>query len=185
MTDFSGKFVVYYNVVVSNQGPPATVGGPATLPTASIPAVFNVSLDYPLINKADDYVLAIVKGKVFGTQLYGAGLTPEPTAPTYPLNLVDKILINSTTLSIIGSLYSNNLQSQTILDIDFNQSKGEDTDPVYFVPPFPICLTLNNPTPIQVINLSAVVQFNDGTQAPMLIPPGQTFSCRLAFIRKF
>jgi hypothetical protein len=170
MTDFSGKFVVYYNIVVSN---PNTGAG------ETIPAVFNVSLDYPLINKADDYVLAIVKAKVFGLQTYGTN------PPTAPLNLVDKILINSTTLSIIGSLYSNNLQSQTILDIDFNQSTGENTDPVYFVPPYPICLTLNNPTPIQVINLAAFVQFNDGTQAPMQIPPGQTFSCRLAFIRKF
>ena len=183
MTDFSGKFVVYYNVVVSN--PNAGSAGPPVVVGTAIPAVFNVSLDYPLINKADDYVLAIVKAKVFGTQLYGAGQTHPPPTPTAPLNLVDKILINSTTLSIIGSLYSNNLQSQTILDIDFNQSAGENTDPVYFVPPYPICLTLNNPTPVQVINLAAFVQFNDGTQAPMLIPPGQTFSCRLAFIRKF
>jgi len=167
MTDFSSKFVVYYNVFQYND--PAVNGG------KDIDCKLTVSLDYPLVNKASDYTVSVIKGKfdLTSTQI------PLGNAP----NPLDKILINSATLSVIGSLYSNNLQSQTLIDID-NIQYQQDAQ-LYFVPPYPVCLTLNNPTPIQLIDIQAIAQFEDGSQQPLKLAPSKSWSCRLAFIRRY
>ncbi len=180
MTDFSGKFVVYYNINQFNQPP---LGSVTATP---IPARFQVSLEYPLLNKASDYAVAVVKAK-FDTSAMATGYTPPKRSDGSPAlpsaTLIDKILIQSANISVVGSLYANNLQSQTVLDVDYRQD--DTSTPLYFQPPYPQCLTLNNPTPLQVIDMNIVVQFEDGSQTPLLVPSDSSWSVRLAFIRRF
>jgi len=172
MTDFSSKFVVYYNVNQFNATDKA------------VPARFLVSLDFPLVSKASDYAVAVVKAKFDVSAMPSYNPPPKPPAPILPSSvLIDKLLIQSSTLSVIGSMYSNNLQSQTILDVDYRQD--DNSTPLYFQPWYPQPLTLNSPMPIQVIDLNVVVQFEDGSQTPLLVPPDTNWSARLAFIRRF
>jgi len=181
MTDFSGKFVVYYNISQFNQPP---LGATTTPP---IPARFQISLEYPLLNKTSDYAVSVIKAK-FDTSamvapFYVPPNRPDGSPPLPSSKLIDKILIQSANISVIGSLYANNLQSQTILDVDYRQD--DTSTPLYFQPPYPQCLTLNNPTPLQVIDMNIVVQFEDGSQTPLLVPSDSSWSVRLGFIRRF
>jgi len=173
MTDFSSKFVVYYNVNQFNN----------TL--VNIPAKFIVSLDYPLVNKASDYAVAILKAKMDMSAM--ASYVPPPRPDGKPAlasaTMIDKVLIQSSSISVIGSFFQNNLQSQTILDVDYPQN--DKTEPFYFLPPYPQTLTLNSPMPIQVIDINIMVQFVDGSITPLLVPPDTNWTCRMAFVRRF
>lgn len=171
MTDFSSKFVVYYNVNQFNGT------------SKAIPARFLVSLDFPLVSKASDYAVAVVKAKFDVSAMPDYQPNPPVPNPIPASQLIDKLLIQSSTLSVIGSMYANNLQSQTIMDVDYRQD--DTSTPLYFQPPYPQPLTLNSPMPIQVIDLNVVVQFEDGSQTPLLVPPNTNWSARLAFIRRF
>lgn len=163
MTDFSSKLVVYYNINMYND-------------TASpIKAHYIKSLDFPLVNKASDYSVAVTKSK-FDI----SNLIPDPL----PVDgkRVDKLIIQSSTLSVIGSVYANNLQNQTIMDVDYRQD--DNISPLYYQPTYLQPLTLTNPLPIQLIDVKVVVQYEDGTQKDFMIPPQTNWTCRLAFIRR-
>ena len=160
MTDFSNKFCLYYNVFQFNDT------------QSAIPCNFDVSLIYPLLQKMSDYKISVVKAKF--------DLSANNFGPGNPL---DKLLINSSTISVIGSLYSNNLQSQTILDVDNNQTSADTI--LYFVPYYPQCLTMNSDMPLQRLQLNVVAQLEDGRQTPLLLQPGKSWSCRLLFTRTY
>ena len=100
MTDFSSKLVVYLNI---NQYNPST--------TEPMLAHYIQSLDYPLVNNASQYSVAVMKAK-FDTSLLVP--SPDPAPPINPAKRIDKIIIQSSSLSVIGSVYANNLQNQTI-----------------------------------------------------------------------
>jgi hypothetical protein len=120
----------------------------------------------------DDYKLSVVKGKF--------DLSGNVFPPTNPL---DKILINSASLPVVGQLYSNAFISQTILDIDVNQLS---TDPiVYFQPYFGSSLALGSNQPLQRIQISIFAQLEDGTQVPLLLGGNKSWSCKLLFARLF
>lgn len=163
MTDFSSKLVVYYNVNLYNNT------------AAPIPAHYIKSLDFPLVNKASEYSVAVVKAK-FDIALM------VPTPAPVGAQRYDKIIIQSASLSVIGSVYGNNLQNQTIMDVDFRQD--DPHSPLYYQPLFPQPLTLSSPLPIQMIDIRVRSQFEDGTQEDFMIPPKTNWTCRLAFIRR-
>lgn len=163
MTDYSNKFNIYYNVFVYN-------------PTAAnIPINYDVSFNFPLLNKTSDYKISIVKAKF--------DLTAHVFPPNNPL---DKLLINSNSIGVIGALYEgggNLLTNNTILDIDYDQFAA--SSPVYFVPYYPQQMTMNSDLPLQRLSIQVQYQLEDGTQSNLLLAPGKSFSCRLMFTRMF
>lgn len=163
MTDISNKFNIYYNVFFFNPGP------------TPVEIVFNEQFVFPLLQKCSDYKVSIVKAKF--------DLSAEVFPPGNPL---DKLLINSNTIGVIGSYYGGNgqlLTQGTILDVDYNQTTPDPI--VYFVPYYPQQLTMNSDLPLTRLNLSVVYQLENGQQAPLRLLPGKSFSCRLLFTRLY
>lgn len=160
MTDISNKFNLYYNVFQYNDT------------AAPVNCNFDVSLIFPLVQKMNDYKISVVKAK-FDL----SGYVPPVGNP------IDKLLINSSSISVIGSLYANNLQSQTILDVDNDQTSADQI--LYFVPYYPQCLTMASDQPLQRVQINVLVQLEDGTQRPLLLAPNKSWSCRLLLSRLF
>ncbi|NCX04302.1 MAG: hypothetical protein EBW68_00790 [Actinobacteria bacterium] len=179
MTDFSSKLVVYYNINMYNKSK-----------TDSIKAHYIQSLVFPLVNKASEYSVAVTKSKFDISQMIQFPPTPPPpttgdpaVAPVIPpAKRYDKLIIQSSSLSVIGSIYGGDLQNQTIMDVDFPQI--DQTSPLYYQPTYLQPLTLSNPLPVQLIDVKVVAQFEDGTQEDFMIPPETNWTCRLAFIRR-
>lgn len=164
MTDISKSYNIYYNVFQYN---------PST--TQSVPINYDVSFAFPLLQKSSDFKISIVKAKF------------DLTGHNFPVtNPLDKLLINSNSIGVIGSLYEgggNLLTNNTILDVDADQTSQSQI--LYFVPYYPQQLTLNSDQPLQRLSIQVQYQLEDGTQAPLLLAPQKNFSCRLLFSRLF
>jgi hypothetical protein len=140
-----------------------------------VPINYDVSFAFPLLQKSSDFKISIVKAKF------------DLTGHNFPVtNPLDKLLINSNSIGVIGSLYEgggNLLTNNTILDVDADQTSQSQI--LYFVPYYPQQLTLNSDQPLQRLSIQVQYQLEDGTQAPLLLAPQKNFSCRLLFSRLF
>jgi len=165
MADIADHYNIYYNVFLYN--PSAT---------DSIPVNYDVSFAFPLLQKSSDFKISIVKAKFDLT-----ASTPFPAG-----NPLDKLLINSNSIGVIGALYEGGgqlLTNNTILDIDYDQTNAGNI--VYFVPYIPQQMTLNSDMPLQRLSIQVQFQLEDGSQYPLLLGPKKSFSCRLLFSRTF
>jgi hypothetical protein len=165
MSDISDHYNIYYNVFLYN---------PST--TQSIPVNYDVSFAFPLLQKSSDFKISIVKAKFDLT-----GSSPFPVN-----NPLDKLLINSNSIGVIGALYEGGgqlLTNNTILDIDYDQQQAGNI--VYFVPYIPQMMTLNSDLPLQRLSIQVQYQLENGAQFPLMLGPQKSFSCRLLFSRAF
>lgn len=124
-------------------------------------------------------------------------LKPSSTSTTqlaksmYQFNQLDKILIASTSLFVAGSWYGNNSISQVLTDIDVpidssNFGIGNIGQVLYYQPPMlRVFQIASGGNAINRIQMSILYRYRNGTQYILELPPGEAFSVKLEFIKKF
>jgi hypothetical protein len=137
-----------------------------------VPCAINQPLSFNLVDKSNDYYLGIVKAKF------------DLSAFTAPVgNALDKVLIQSQSFNVINSFYGNVLQNQIIMDVDYPQTSTDTV--LYYQPNYLNTFTLSSALPINLIQMNLFVQLEDGTQQQLYLAPNKSWSCRLAFVRKY
>ena len=160
MSNIAQSFNVYYNLFTYNST------------QANIPMKFEIQFDYPLLSKISDYKVSIVSAKV--------DITGNNFPATIPL---DKVLFTSNSLSIIGSVYANNLANNAIMSFDFPQTSSDQL--LYVQPYYPQALTMTNTTPLTRLDMNILAVLEDGSTQQMYLAPKKSFTCRLLFTRIF
>ena len=110
------------------------------------------------------------------------------TSPTITaFNMLDKILLSSTTIFVANSYFGNNQVNNVITDIDIDttqivQNIGQW---LLYQPNFlrPFALASNNA--IDRIQLSVGYSYIDGTSFPLILNPGSGWNAKLDFVRKY
>lgn len=119
----------------------------------------------------------------------GSTSTVQGNRSIYQFNQLDKIVFISNTIYVFGSYFGNNNTNNIIQDIDVPTSSAGYMDNVgqvlYFQPSFlrPFMLASNNA--LQRVQLSVNYVYLDGTQYPLLVAPGNNWSAKLLFPRRY
>ena len=159
----------------------------------------NYSADYPGVANAIAFNFPlnqlIVFPSVLTNNLYSITLPVGSTSLTQivktisAFNQLDKIIIVSNSIFVIGLLQGNNIQNQILSDIDVPTSEegyllniGET---LIFQTNFVQAVQLASNLPIQRLNLQLFYQDIRGQQFPLLLNPQTNFSCKLIFMKKF
>jgi hypothetical protein len=128
---------------------------------------------------------------------YRLVLRPTSTSTTqlaksmYQFNQLDKILIQSTSLFVAGSWYGNNSISQVLTDIDVpidgsSFAIGNVGQVLYFQPAMlRVFQMASGGNAINRIQMSILYRYRNGTQYVLELAPGEAFSVKLEFIKKF
>ena len=124
-------------------------------------------------------------------------LKPSSTSTTqlsrsmYQFNQLDKILIQSTSLFVAGSWYGTNSVSQVLTDIDIpidgsNFAIGNIGQVLYYQPPMLRVFQMGSGgNAVNRIQMSILYRYRNGTQYQLELAPGEAFSVKLDFIKKF
>lgn len=124
-------------------------------------------------------------------------LKPSSTSTTqlaksmYQFNQLDKILIQSTSLFVAGSWYGKNSISQILTDIDVpidsaNFGIGNIGQVLYYQPPMlRVFQMATGGNAVSRIQMSILYRYRNGTQYVLDLAPGEAFSVKLEFVRKF
>lgn len=105
----------------------------------------------------------------------------------WKFNQLDKIVFISNSLTTYGAnLYGNNASSNVIADFDVPTNEpsyllNNLSNVVYFQPNIYNPLQLNNTAQLNTIDISVYYQMLDGTQYPLQLSAGQSFSSKLIF----
>lgn len=119
----------------------------------------------------------------------GSTSTIQGNRSVYQFNQLDKIVFISNTIYVFGSYFGNNNTNNIIQDIDVPTSSAGYMDNVgqvlYFQPTFlrPFMLASNNA--LQRVQLSVNYVYLDGTQYPLMVAPGNNWSAKLLFPRRY
>jgi hypothetical protein len=128
---------------------------------------------------------------------YRLVLNPSSTSITqlakslYQFNQLDKILIQSTSLFVAGSWYGNNSISQVLTDIDVPIDSdtfaiGNIGQVLYYQPNMlRVYQMASGGNAVNRIQMSILYRYRNGTQYIVELSPGEAFSVKLEFIKKF
>lgn len=115
--------------------------------------------------------------------------TMQLSKSIFQFNQLDKILIQSTSLFVSGSWYGRNSISQILTDIDVpidNFAIGNIGQVLYYQPThLRVYQMATGGNPISRIQISILYRYKDGTQYTLELSPGESFSVKLNFIKKF
>jgi hypothetical protein len=117
--------------------------------------------------------------------------TTQLAKSMYQFNQLDKILIQSTSLFVAGSWYGNNSISQVLTDIDVpidgaSFAIGNVGQVLYYQPPMlRVFQMASGGNAINRIQMSILYRYRNGTQYVLDLAPGEAFSVKLEFIKKF
>lgn len=119
------------------------------------------------------------------------GTLTQTASSIWIFNQLDKIIFKSSNLQTKGgNLFGSNSSSNVIGDFDVPTSElayqlNNIGNVVYYQPSIYNPLVLNIDTSLNVIDITAYYQMLDGTQYPILLIPGQNFTAKLIFARKY
>jgi len=128
---------------------------------------------------------------------YRLVLKPSSTSTTqlaksmYLFNQLDKILIQSTSLFVAGSWYGNNSISQVLTDIDVPIDSatfaiGNIGQVLYYQPAMlRVFQMASGGNAVNRIQMSILFRYRNGTQYTLQHQPGEAFSVKLEFIKRF
>lgn len=113
------------------------------------------------------------------------------TRSIYIFNQLDKILIASTSLFVSGSWYGQNSISQVLTDIDVpidssSFAIGNIGQILYYQPTMlRVYQMASGGNSVNRIQMSILYRYRNGSQYNLLLPPGEAFSVKLEFVKKF
>lgn len=117
--------------------------------------------------------------------------TTQLSKSIYQFNQLDKILIESTSLFVAGSWYGRNSISQVLTDIDVpidssSFAIGNIGQVLYYQPPMlRVYQMASGGNAVNRIQMSILYRYRNGNQYILQLPPGEAFSVKLEFIKKF
>ena len=105
----------------------------------------------------------------------------------YLYNKLDKILLLSNTIYVTGAFVGQNETTQVITDIDvptdsFIENIGQV---LYYQPNFIRSYFMNSNLGLQRIQLNLNYSYVDFSQYQLMVNPGQNYTCKLQFIKKY